>query len=121
MRGKASLLMLKEIMKEIGPGAKPCEFFDLIAGSSTGSLIAIMLARLEYSIDEAIRCYDELSPRIFAKVAREARYIRDGNPLIDEGPAEHAFQKLGYVNGRHGLMYDGSNPRCKVTSIVPIS
>lgn len=77
VRGITSLLMLKIIMTEIRAqeerdtadcgdenmdgGAnndktgsrsttplKPCEYFDLICGTSTGGLIALMLGRLEY-------------------------------------------------------------------------
>jgi len=45
-------LILKEIMEEIQrqSGAQetplPCQYFDLIGGTSTGGLIAIMLGRL---------------------------------------------------------------------------
>lgn len=52
VRGLSSLLILKEIMAEIGRSAEteqdalPCEFFDLIGGTSTGGLIALMLGRL---------------------------------------------------------------------------
>jgi Patatin-like phospholipase len=52
VRGLSSLLILREIMEEIGrqSGAGrtplPCEYFDLIGGTSTGGLIAIMLGHL---------------------------------------------------------------------------
>src|ERR1700735_1756364 len=52
VRGLSSLLILREIMEEIGrqSGAErtplPCDYFDLIGGTSTGGLIAIMLGRL---------------------------------------------------------------------------
>lgn len=52
VRGLSSLLILREIMEELGRRKElqrppmPCEYFDLIGGTSTGGLIAIMLGRL---------------------------------------------------------------------------
>ena len=53
VRGLSSLLILREVMEEIGRRAganetpRPCQYFDLIGGTSTGGLIAIMLGRLQ--------------------------------------------------------------------------
>jgi Patatin-like phospholipase len=53
VRGLPSLLILRELMEEIGRRQSsagstplPCDYFDLIGGTSTGGLIAIMLGRL---------------------------------------------------------------------------
>jgi patatin-like phospholipase/acyl hydrolase len=52
VRGLSTLLILRDIMEEIGrkmgtsTPAKPCDYFDLIGGTSTGGLIAIMLGLL---------------------------------------------------------------------------
>jgi len=49
VRGLSSLMILQEIMEDIGSrtgssmAPRPCEYFDLIGGTSTGGLIAIML------------------------------------------------------------------------------
>jgi len=51
IRGLSSLAILKEVMDAVGrmaevPPPLPCEYFDLIGGTSTGGLIALMLGRL---------------------------------------------------------------------------
>jgi patatin-like phospholipase/acyl hydrolase len=52
VRGLSSLLILREIMEDIERRTDadetplPCEYFDLIGGTSTGGLVAIMLGRL---------------------------------------------------------------------------
>jgi len=52
VRGLSSLLILREVMGEVQnkmettETLKPCELFDLICGTSTGGLIAIMLGLL---------------------------------------------------------------------------
>jgi Patatin-like phospholipase len=60
VRGISSLCVLQTLMDQIKlklirdfnplepiPPLRPCHFFDLICGTSTGGLIAIMLGRLE--------------------------------------------------------------------------
>src|SRR5277367_5181398 len=53
IRGLSSLFILRGIMEEIRSQTKameiplPCQYFDLIGGSGTGGLIAIMLGLLE--------------------------------------------------------------------------
>ncbi|PPQ86546.1 hypothetical protein CVT25_007204 [Psilocybe cyanescens] len=67
VRGISSLHVLKAIMGKItgDPNAKPCEYFDMMAGTSTGGLIAIMLGRLRMSVDECIAAYEKLASKIF--------------------------------------------------------
>ena len=43
----------------------PCNQFDLICGTGTGGLIALMLGRLRMSVDECIEAYIKLSKEIF--------------------------------------------------------
>ena len=58
VRGLSSLLILREVMEEIGRRSPsldpllPCQYFDLIGGTSTGGLIAIMLGRLRMVVSQ---------------------------------------------------------------------
>ncbi|KAF3034823.1 hypothetical protein E8E11_000639 [Didymella keratinophila] len=51
---------------------KPCEYFDMMGGTSTGGLIAIMLGRLEMSIAECREAYATLSRKAFTPVKKYA-------------------------------------------------
>jgi Patatin-like phospholipase len=91
VRGLSTLYILKQLMVKLAyerygnaasiyPPIKPCEVFDLIGGTSTGGyalspsrqvynnvnrLIAIMLGRLEMTVDECISAYRELIKAVF--------------------------------------------------------
>lgn len=69
VRGLSSLLILQKLMESIDPDnpPKPCEYFDMICGTSTGGLIAIMLGRLRLTVDQCIHEYQNLSPLIFTQ------------------------------------------------------
>ena len=66
VRGISTLYILKDLMRQIARGYAannpalpdisplPCEYFDLICGTSTGGLIALMLGRLRMVIMETL-------------------------------------------------------------------
>ncbi|KAK4170205.1 putative calcium-independent phospholipase A2-gamma [Cladorrhinum sp. PSN259] len=60
---------MKQVQKKKGlPDIpKPCDYFHMIAGTSTGGLIAIMLGRLRMSTTEALHEYDQCAASIFSK------------------------------------------------------
>lgn len=72
VRGLASLVMVKHLMDRLerqrGGRLEPWQEFDMIGGTSTGGLIAIMLGRMRMSVDECIENYKILSRRIFTPV-----------------------------------------------------
>ncbi|KAG9494769.1 hypothetical protein J7337_013908 [Fusarium musae] len=49
---------------------KPCEWFDLIGGTSTGGIIAIMLGKLGMTVDECIRAYKKVAQQAFTPKSR---------------------------------------------------
>ncbi|KAI0607598.1 patatin phospholipase a2 protein [Pyrenophora tritici-repentis] len=79
VRGLSSLLVLQTLMenialeeKRLGRRAmnnheplKPCDYFDLIGGTSTGGIIAIMLSRLRLDCKQCIDVYSKLAEQIF--------------------------------------------------------
>ncbi|PQE23240.1 Ankyrin repeat-containing domain protein [Rutstroemia sp. NJR-2017a BVV2] len=82
VKGVTSLRILQSIMEQISieeheragsdqprseEPLKPCDYFDLICGTGTGGLIAILLGRLEYTLEEAIKKYEEFGEKIFSK------------------------------------------------------
>ncbi|EXJ96195.1 hypothetical protein A1O1_01321 [Capronia coronata CBS 617.96] len=71
VRGLSSLIILKRLMDIVSPDpqnpVKPCAWFDMIGGTSTGGLIAIMLGRLQMSIDECIEAYLSTMDDVFRR------------------------------------------------------
>lgn len=73
IRGLSTLIILQRIMfaldtkvdQAIERPLRPCQFFDLMAGTSTGGLIAIMLGTMRMTIDECVAAYLDLAPKIF--------------------------------------------------------
>ncbi|KAL6712759.1 hypothetical protein ACLMJK_009697 [Lecanora helva] len=55
----------------------PCHYFDYMAGTSTGGLIAIMLGRLRMNIDDCISDYETLGGQVFG----HSRWFHLRSPL----------------------------------------
>ena len=77
VRGLSSLLILQALMFQINQGLTglgaafgelhPHHVFQLVAGTSTGGLIALMLGKMGMTVDECIMQYEELSKVIFGR------------------------------------------------------
>lgn len=90
---------------------KPCEIFDLIGGTSTGGLIAILLGRLELSVQQAIDEYRVLSKVIFGP---KKAFWKDGKFKASrlERAVEGIVRKYG--GDQEGVMGLKGEGRCKV-------
>jgi len=64
IRGMSALLIIREMMHRIEHEERlsstpaPHAYFDMIGGTGTGGIIALMLGRLRMSVDDAIKEYD---------------------------------------------------------------
>lgn len=121
VRGLSTLYILKNIMDRVNHvrsqrGAdqvKPCEMFDLIGGISTGGyltlslpcrmffptmniLIAIMLGRLEMTVDQCIKTYIEFLRDIFGKPIRKMSWSTSGKikPRFQSSELRKAVEKV---------------------------
>ncbi|KAL3462605.1 acyl transferase/acyl hydrolase/lysophospholipase [Aspergillus heterothallicus] len=72
VRGLATLHILKNLMEAIDREnpPKPCDFFDMIGGTGSGGLLAIMLGRLKMDIDQCITAYTRLCKHVFGRKKR---------------------------------------------------
>ncbi|UZP43060.1 hypothetical protein NXS19_010876 [Fusarium pseudograminearum] len=91
VRGLSSLFILKNVMEKVGSKMKrrdlqPYQYFDLIGGTSTGGIIALMLGRMRMSIDDCITEYQRLGSIVFGK-RRHGEYMFDEKVLVRETKA----------------------------------
>ncbi|KAH8744930.1 hypothetical protein F5882DRAFT_525888 [Hyaloscypha sp. PMI_1271] len=82
IKGLTSLLILKRLMRtvqrecQLAADPRPCEIFDLIGGTSTGGISAIMLGRLGMSVDECIAKYKLVGSSVFGKKPFGSKYLK---------------------------------------------
>jgi hypothetical protein len=126
-RGKASLLILDRLMRAVSAitgshPARPCQYFDLIAGTSTGGLIALMLGRLGYTTEQAIAKYTECASRIFSRVGSNIAWVATGYPKVDGRPLEHLLKEIGRAGGQDAeLLEDPAPPTSHCRVLVQVA
>ncbi|KIM20771.1 hypothetical protein M408DRAFT_54598, partial [Serendipita vermifera MAFF 305830] len=70
-RGISQLETLKHIMDRLDDNAdgdankRPCEVFAMIGGTGTGGLIAIFLAVLEMTVNEALETFINVVTKVY--------------------------------------------------------
>jgi hypothetical protein len=92
LRGILTLGILKRIEDELrsrhrnDSAFRLCDYFDLIAGTSTGAIIAAALA-IGWSVDDIAKKYFQLGTRVFKRSRLRQGFLRakyDQGRLIDE-------------------------------------
>lgn len=118
VRGLSALMILGQLMNTVNPESppKPCDYFDMIGGTSTGGLIAVMLGRLRMNIDECIDAYLSLSDRIFRKNRHRVTARGNIQGRFDSEELARAVKEVVTGKGlqEDALLKDGSDEACKV-------
>ena len=99
------MIQINQALSRIGATSDevhPHHVFQLVAGTSTGGLIALMLAKIGLTVDECIKQYEELSRVIFGK-----RHFR-GRMTRGLAPAKYSGKCLR--NCIRGLLRDRQLP-----------
>ncbi|TVY60674.1 Calcium-independent phospholipase A2-gamma [Lachnellula suecica] len=118
VRGLSSLYILKQLMESIDPEAEktplPCEYFDMIGGTSTGGLIALMLGRLGMSVDECIAEYTALSSEVFTHLQRRMDWKFRLQGRFDHKSLEKRIKALLVERGEDpDALLSSPNSSCK--------
>lgn len=64
IRGSAAL-RIQTHLKQISEKRQPYQMFDVICGTSTGGLIAILLGILKMDIDKVLDLYRDIGAKVF--------------------------------------------------------
>lgn len=90
-------LMLKTFVDLHGRAPKreeiprPCDHFDIIAGTGTGGILAILLGRLRIDIESCLEIYSIMSKKIFA-TDKTIAGVPYGKTLYKASELEDAFR-----------------------------
>jgi len=118
VRGLSSLAILQQLMTRIDPENPPlpCDYFDMIGGTSTGGILAVMLGRLRMSVDECMDAYVGMSDRIFAKKRHRLTLNGHVHGRFDTQELERCVKKIlvGRGLGQVALLKDDAGSKCKV-------
>jgi patatin-like phospholipase/acyl hydrolase len=111
-------------MRTINPAQppKPCDYFDLIGGTSTGGLIAIMLGRLKMDIEECINAYIQISKDVFQPKKKKFDILGRASDALkvlgrfDSEALKRGIQEIVAQSGeiRDAKLKVDSEPKCRV-------
>jgi patatin-like phospholipase/acyl hydrolase len=111
-------------MRAVNPTSppKPCDYFDLIGGTSTGGLIAIMLGRLQMDIEACIEAYLQISKDVFQPRKNKFNFIGRANDALkvrgkfDSEALKKGMQRIVVQAGENeaAKLRVEAHPKCRV-------
>ncbi|KAI0400211.1 acyl transferase/acyl hydrolase/lysophospholipase [Xylaria palmicola] len=128
VRGYSMLIILQELMHrtyvEIEGKAprrdqipKPCDHFDLIVGTGTGGLIAIMLGRLRLDLEQCKELYVEMTRMVF-ETDKTIAGIPYRSTLFKASMLEHAIKEAVRM---HTVSDNEGNDGASSSLVSPLS
>lgn len=106
-RGVLTIACLKEIFSRVKrPDMSPSDSFDIICGTSTGGIIAMLLGAQRRSVEESETLYDDFIGKIFA--------TKSNLKLVTEAAAydENELEKILYKMCGDSLVLDSNQFDC---------
>ena len=93
---------------------KPCDIFDLICGTSTGGIVALLLGRLRLTVKEAIDIYCHVSNEVFGKPKAKGHFSEGKFQATGlEGVMKRTIEKFGEPKHRNGK----ADPEMKLSGV----
>lgn len=127
VRGYSMLILLQELMyrtyvecEGTAPRRdqipKPCDYFDLIVGTGTGGLIAIMLGRLRLDLETCKEVYVRMTKKVF-ETDKTIAGIPYRSTLFKASKLEEAIRQCV----RQHTVYESEGNDCGSASTVELS
>jgi predicted acylesterase/phospholipase RssA len=113
-RGVVSIGAMKSIVDSLD-GMEVCDSFDMIAGTSTGAIIAFLVGLKRESNEQAKKRYDELIKKIFVKSRLSKAMLLLTTATYSETPFKSILQD---VLGDYSMLDTRADPRVPLVLAV---
>ena len=115
-RGVTAISSMNSIVEALG-GIEVCDAFDMIAGTSTGAIIAFLVGLKRESSSMARKRYDKLIKQIFIKSALSTPMLLFTTASYDESPFNQVMMR---VLGDNSMLASRADPRYRYIPLVDI-
>ena len=126
-RGLSSLIVLRDLMEKVAIKKgitqydliRPSECFDLIVGTGTGGLSALLLGRLRMTVNEAIVAYQLVAKAAFQPQTIVSWALRRSRSSLEQCLGDIIER---YLNDRNAPLFDPAGDNmCRTAVLVGIS